>query len=74
MRDHLSHGEISLNEFPREIANQILGFAIILLCRFSEEEEFVTLKVGANVVPGERLIIVLDAKHDLKNTLGLHLS
>ncbi|KYO18754.1 endoplasmic reticulum membrane-associated RNA degradation protein [Alligator mississippiensis] len=44
VRDHLSHGEISLNEFPREIANQILGFAIILLCRFSEEEEFVTLK------------------------------
>ncbi|XP_019382847.1 PREDICTED: endoplasmic reticulum membrane-associated RNA degradation protein isoform X3 [Gavialis gangeticus] len=45
VRDHLSHGEINLNEFPREIANQILGFAIILLCRFSEEEELVTLKV-----------------------------
>uniref|UniRef100_A0A7M4FJA4 ER membrane associated RNA degradation n=2 Tax=Crocodylus porosus TaxID=8502 RepID=A0A7M4FJA4_CROPO len=45
VRDHLSHGEINLNEFPREIANQILGFAIILLCRFSREEELVTLKV-----------------------------
>ncbi|XP_019382846.1 PREDICTED: endoplasmic reticulum membrane-associated RNA degradation protein isoform X2 [Gavialis gangeticus] len=51
VRDHLSHGEINLNEFPREIANQILGFAIILLCRFSEEEELVTLKEHAAIKP-----------------------
>ncbi|XP_025050703.1 endoplasmic reticulum membrane-associated RNA degradation protein isoform X1 [Alligator sinensis] len=51
VRDHLSHGEINLNEFPREIANQILGFAIILLCKFSEEEEFVTLKEHAAIKP-----------------------
>ncbi|XP_067391978.1 endoplasmic reticulum membrane-associated RNA degradation protein isoform X3 [Emydura macquarii macquarii] len=44
VRDHLSHGEINLNEFPREIANQILAFSVTLLCRFSEEEEASALK------------------------------
>ncbi|KAM7171814.1 endoplasmic reticulum membrane-associated RNA degradation protein isoform 6-T7 [Macrochelys suwanniensis] len=44
VRDHLSHGEINLNEFPREIANQILAFSVTLLCRFSEEEELAVLK------------------------------
>ncbi|EMP25150.1 Transmembrane protein C6orf70 like protein [Chelonia mydas] len=44
VRDHLSHGEINLNEFPREIANQILAFSVTLLCRFSEEEELAALK------------------------------
>ncbi|XP_064564652.1 endoplasmic reticulum membrane-associated RNA degradation protein isoform X2 [Zonotrichia leucophrys gambelii] len=37
IRDHLSHGEINLETFPREIANQIVGFAITILCRFSDE-------------------------------------
>ncbi|XP_073194085.1 endoplasmic reticulum membrane-associated RNA degradation protein isoform X5 [Lepidochelys kempii] len=44
IRDHLSHGEINLNEFPREIANQILAFSVTLLYRFSEEEELAALK------------------------------
>ncbi|XP_029142332.1 endoplasmic reticulum membrane-associated RNA degradation protein-like [Protobothrops mucrosquamatus] len=38
VRDHLSHGEISLNHFPREIANSMLSFSITLLCRFSRDD------------------------------------
>ncbi|XP_030800521.1 endoplasmic reticulum membrane-associated RNA degradation protein isoform X2 [Camarhynchus parvulus] len=44
IRDRLSHGEINLETFPREIANQIVGFAITFLCRFSDEDMF-SLKV-----------------------------
>ncbi|XP_074781238.1 endoplasmic reticulum membrane-associated RNA degradation protein [Athene noctua] len=40
IRDRLSHGEISLEAFPREVANQIVAFAITLLCRFSDEDVF----------------------------------
>ncbi|NXO00193.1 EMARD protein, partial [Rhinopomastus cyanomelas] len=40
VRDRLSHGEINLEAFPREVANQIVAFAITLLCRFSEEDTF----------------------------------
>ncbi|NXJ93065.1 EMARD protein, partial [Corythaixoides concolor] len=40
IRDRLSHGEINLEAFPREAANQIVAFAIILLCRFSDENMF----------------------------------
>ncbi|NXP29000.1 EMARD protein, partial [Scytalopus superciliaris] len=40
IRDRLSHGEINLEEFPREVANQIVAFAITLLCRFSDEDMF----------------------------------
>ncbi|XP_058023292.1 endoplasmic reticulum membrane-associated RNA degradation protein [Ahaetulla prasina] len=38
VRDHLSHGEINLNGFPREIANSMLSFSITLLCRFSSDD------------------------------------
>lgn len=38
IRDHLSHGEIRLNDFPREIANSVLAFSITLLCRFSKND------------------------------------
>ncbi|NWV78170.1 EMARD protein, partial [Dasyornis broadbenti] len=38
VRDRLSHGEINLETFPREVANQIVGFAITLLCRFSDKD------------------------------------
>uniref|UniRef100_A0A8C5WSV7 ER membrane associated RNA degradation n=1 Tax=Laticauda laticaudata TaxID=8630 RepID=A0A8C5WSV7_LATLA len=38
VRDHLSHGEINLNHFPREIANSMLSFSITLLCRFSQDD------------------------------------
>ncbi|XP_054675456.1 endoplasmic reticulum membrane-associated RNA degradation protein isoform X2 [Grus americana] len=40
IRDRLSHGEINLKAFPREVANQIVAFAITLLCRFSDEDVF----------------------------------
>ncbi|XP_032072594.1 endoplasmic reticulum membrane-associated RNA degradation protein isoform X2 [Thamnophis elegans] len=38
VRDHLSHGEINLNCFPREIANSMLSFSITVLCRFSQDD------------------------------------
>ncbi|NXO75998.1 EMARD protein, partial [Sitta europaea] len=38
VRDRLSHGEIKLETFPKEIANQLVGFAITILCRFSDED------------------------------------
>ncbi|NXH10708.1 EMARD protein, partial [Bucco capensis] len=40
IRDRLSHGEIDLEAFPRKVANQIVAFAISLLCRFSDEDMF----------------------------------
>ncbi|NWQ74338.1 EMARD protein, partial [Columbina picui] len=40
VRDRLSHGEINLKAFPREVANQIVAFAITLVCRFSDEDMF----------------------------------
>ncbi|XP_010187089.1 PREDICTED: endoplasmic reticulum membrane-associated RNA degradation protein, partial [Mesitornis unicolor] len=40
IRDRLSHGEVNLEAFPREAANQIVAFAITLLCRFSDEDVF----------------------------------
>ncbi|NXP36029.1 EMARD protein, partial [Leiothrix lutea] len=40
IRDRLSHGEINLGTFPREVANQIVGFAVSILCRFSDEDIF----------------------------------
>ncbi|NXB26423.1 EMARD protein, partial [Rhagologus leucostigma] len=40
IRDRLSHGEVNLETFPREVANQIVGFAITILCRFSDEDMF----------------------------------
>ncbi|XP_060097449.1 endoplasmic reticulum membrane-associated RNA degradation protein-like [Heteronotia binoei] len=38
IRDHLSHGEISLNNFPKEIANSVLSFSVTLLGRFSNDK------------------------------------
>ncbi|XP_077202938.1 endoplasmic reticulum membrane-associated RNA degradation protein isoform X2 [Paroedura picta] len=38
IRDHLSHGEISLNNFPKEIANSLLSFSVVLLSRFSKDK------------------------------------
>ncbi|ELW69076.1 hypothetical protein TREES_T100021445, partial [Tupaia chinensis] len=37
LRDHLSHGEISLREFPKEAANQLLAFSTVLVLRFTED-------------------------------------
>ncbi|NXB11454.1 EMARD protein, partial [Cnemophilus loriae] len=50
IRDRLSHGEINLETFPREIANQIVGFAITILCRFSDKDMF-SLKEHTVVKP-----------------------
>ncbi|NXV71130.1 EMARD protein, partial [Atlantisia rogersi] len=40
IRDRLSHGEVNLKAFPRKVANQIVAFAVTLLCRFSDEDVF----------------------------------
>uniref|UniRef100_A0A663MTM3 ER membrane associated RNA degradation n=1 Tax=Athene cunicularia TaxID=194338 RepID=A0A663MTM3_ATHCN len=52
IRDRLSHGEINLEAFPREVANQIVAFAITLLCRFSDEDVF-AFKVEFNIILSE---------------------
>lgn len=49
IRDRLSHGEINLETFPREVANQIIGFAITILCRFSDED-MNSFKVGTSIL------------------------
>ncbi|XP_072266356.1 endoplasmic reticulum membrane-associated RNA degradation protein [Pyxicephalus adspersus] len=40
VRDHLSHGEIQLSEFPRQIANDLLSFSIVLLYNHSNHNHF----------------------------------
>lgn len=57
IRDRLSHGEINLETFPREVANQIVAFAITLLCRFSDGD-IVAFKVGINIMFSEELFCV----------------
>ncbi|XP_053316148.1 endoplasmic reticulum membrane-associated RNA degradation protein isoform X2 [Spea bombifrons] len=42
VRDHLSHGEIQLNKFPREVANQLLCFTVVLLSKHLETEHVLT--------------------------------
>ncbi|KAM5228746.1 endoplasmic reticulum membrane-associated RNA degradation protein [Ctenodactylus gundi] len=44
IRDRLSHGEMNLLEFPKELASQLLAFSVILLLRFSAEEVFSIFK------------------------------
>lgn len=57
IRDRLSHGEINLETFPREIANQIVGFAVTILCRFSDEAMF-SLKVGTSILFSEDFFLL----------------
>ncbi|XP_058389944.1 endoplasmic reticulum membrane-associated RNA degradation protein isoform X3 [Diceros bicornis minor] len=38
IRDHLSHGEINLAGFPKEITDQLLAFSVVLLLRFVDED------------------------------------
>lgn len=49
IRDHLSHGEINLREFPREAASQLLTFSLVLLLRFTEEDTLSELKEEAGI-------------------------
>ncbi|KAF6270204.1 ER membrane associated RNA degradation [Rhinolophus ferrumequinum] len=45
VRDHLSHGEINLSEFPKGITDQLLAFSTVLLLRFVDEELASVFKV-----------------------------
>ncbi|XP_014397663.1 PREDICTED: endoplasmic reticulum membrane-associated RNA degradation protein isoform X2 [Myotis brandtii] len=38
VRDHLSHGEVSLPAFPKGLADQLLAFSLVLLLRFADED------------------------------------
>ncbi|XP_076714121.1 endoplasmic reticulum membrane-associated RNA degradation protein isoform X1 [Callospermophilus lateralis] len=49
LRDHLSHGEINLLEFPREAASQLLAFSTVLVLRFAGEEELSAFKEEAAI-------------------------
>ncbi|XP_044146283.1 endoplasmic reticulum membrane-associated RNA degradation protein isoform X2 [Bufo gargarizans] len=40
VRDHLSHGEIQLCEFPKEFAVELLGFSITLLHKHHEQDSY----------------------------------
>lgn len=49
VRDHLSHGEINLSEFPKGITDQLLAFSTVLLLRFVEEEPASVFKEKAAI-------------------------
>ncbi|XP_031758125.1 endoplasmic reticulum membrane-associated RNA degradation protein isoform X2 [Xenopus tropicalis] len=41
IRDHLSHGEIQLDDFPKEIASHLLGFSLVILYKhLGHEDDF----------------------------------
>ncbi|XP_033860908.2 endoplasmic reticulum membrane-associated RNA degradation protein-like isoform X1 [Acipenser ruthenus] len=42
IRDHLSHGEVDLNVFPRVIANQVLCLSLVLLHKFIGKQHTTT--------------------------------
>lgn len=41
----MSHGEVSLPGFPKEITDQLLAFSIVLLLRFVDEDVASEFKV-----------------------------
>uniref|UniRef100_A0A3Q1M0Q1 ER membrane associated RNA degradation n=1 Tax=Bos taurus TaxID=9913 RepID=A0A3Q1M0Q1_BOVIN len=49
LRDRLSHGEVSLPEFPKEAASQLLAFCFVLLLRFIDEDLLAVFKEKAAV-------------------------
>lgn len=46
VRDRLSHGEVSLPGFPKEITDQLLAFSVVLLLRFVDEDVASVFKVS----------------------------
>ncbi|XP_058521390.1 endoplasmic reticulum membrane-associated RNA degradation protein isoform X2 [Ochotona princeps] len=49
IRDRLSHGEIDLADFPKEVTSQLLAFSIILLLRFVDAKLLALCKENAAV-------------------------
>ncbi|KAM9679578.1 endoplasmic reticulum membrane-associated RNA degradation protein isoform 1-T1 [Dama dama] len=49
LRDRLSHGEVSLPEFPKAAASQLLAFSFVLLLRFIDEDLLSVFKEKAAV-------------------------
>ncbi|MXQ96946.1 hypothetical protein E5288_WYG017891 [Bos mutus] len=56
LRDRLSHGEVSLPEFPKEAASQLLAFCFVLLLRFIDEDLLAVFKGSHVCCGGHRLI------------------
>ncbi|XP_075453147.1 endoplasmic reticulum membrane-associated RNA degradation protein isoform X3 [Ascaphus truei] len=46
VRDHLSHGEIQCSEFPREMANELLSFSVVLLCKHLDQEDVLIKEIS----------------------------
>ncbi|XP_072687765.1 endoplasmic reticulum membrane-associated RNA degradation protein isoform X1 [Canis lupus baileyi] len=49
LRDHLSHGEFNLHDFPREATTQLLAFSVVLLLRFTDEDVSTAFKGKAAI-------------------------
>ncbi|XP_017908984.1 PREDICTED: endoplasmic reticulum membrane-associated RNA degradation protein isoform X4 [Capra hircus] len=49
LRDRLSHGEVSLPDFPKEAAGQLLAFSFVLLLRFIDGDLLAVCKEKAAV-------------------------
>uniref|UniRef100_A0A8I3PEH9 ER membrane associated RNA degradation n=1 Tax=Canis lupus familiaris TaxID=9615 RepID=A0A8I3PEH9_CANLF len=49
LRDHLSHGEFNLHDFPREATTQLLAFSVVLLLRFTDEDVLTAFKGKAAI-------------------------
>nr|XP_020142906.1 endoplasmic reticulum membrane-associated RNA degradation protein isoform X2 [Microcebus murinus] len=49
VRDRLSHGEIDLREFPKEMTSQLLAFSLVLLLRFIDEDLLSVFKEKAAI-------------------------
>ncbi|XP_072500048.1 endoplasmic reticulum membrane-associated RNA degradation protein isoform X3 [Notamacropus eugenii] len=49
VRDRLSHGEINLNDFPKELTNQLLAFSVVLLVRFVGEDVLSVSEENASI-------------------------
>ncbi|XP_036104799.1 endoplasmic reticulum membrane-associated RNA degradation protein isoform X1 [Molossus molossus] len=51
VRDHLSHGEVNLPEFPKGVTGQLLAFSVVLLLRFADGELASVFKERAAIQP-----------------------
>ncbi|XP_016068423.1 PREDICTED: endoplasmic reticulum membrane-associated RNA degradation protein isoform X3 [Miniopterus natalensis] len=49
VRDHLSHGEVSLPAFPKGVTGQLLAFSLVLLLRFVDDDPASVFKEKAAV-------------------------
>ncbi|OWK02026.1 ERMARD, partial [Cervus elaphus hippelaphus] len=73
LRDRLSHGEVSLPEFPKAAANQLLAFSFVLLLRFIDEDllsVFKVLSCGGSIGAWPLLPLPEEAKREAVRSEG----